>query len=68
MFSAAADLKSGAKYYKELQSEIQQSLSNYLDDAKKAIVVAIELKYSQCLQKFLNYKRTYENREKCVTQ
>lgn len=31
------------------------------EDAKKAIETAIELKYSQCLQQFLNYKRTYEN-------
>ena len=37
------------------------------EDAKKAIEVAIELKYSQCLQQFLNYKRTYENRNNCVT-
>ena len=32
----------------------------------KAIEVAIELKYSQCLQQFLNYKRTYENRNNHV--
>lgn len=31
------------------------------EDAKKAIEVAIELKYSQCLQQFINYKHTYEN-------
>ena len=28
--------------------------------------VIIELKYSQCLQKFLNYKHTYENRNNRV--
>ena len=31
------------------------------EDAKKAIEGAIELKYFQCLQQFLNYKHTYEN-------
>ena len=36
------------------------------EDAKKAIEVAIELKYSQCLQIFLNYKRTYENQNNYV--
>lgn len=36
------------------------------EDAKKAIEVAIELKYSQCLQQLLNYKRTYENQSKHV--
>jgi len=36
------------------------------DDTKKAIEVAIELKYSQCLQTFLNYKHTYENQSKHV--
>ena len=30
------------------------------EDAKKAMEVAIDLKYSQCLQQFLNYKHTYE--------
>ena len=32
----------------------------------KSIEAAIELKYSQCLQQFLNYKRTYENRNNRV--
>ena len=36
------------------------------EDAKKAIEVAIELKYSQCLQQFLNYKRIYENQNNRV--
>ena len=36
------------------------------EDAKKAIEVAIELKYAQCLQTFLNYKHTYENRNNHV--
>ena len=66
MISVAADLKSGAKYYKDLQFEIQKSLSNYPEDTKKAIEVAIELKYSQCLQTFLNYKLTYENQNNHV--
>ena len=34
---------------------------NFPDDVKKAIDAAIELNYAQCLQQFLNYKRTYEN-------
>lgn len=36
------------------------------EDAKKAIEVAIELKYAQCLQQCLNYNRTYENRNNRV--
>ena len=36
------------------------------EDAKKTIEVAIELKYSQCLQQFLNYKHTYENQNNHV--
>ena len=36
------------------------------EDAKKAIEFAIELKYAQCLQQFLNYKHTYENRNNHV--
>ena len=36
------------------------------EDAKKAIEFAIELKYTQCLQQFLNYKHTYENQKKHV--
>ena len=36
------------------------------EDAKKAIEVAIELKYSQCLHQFLNYKHTYENQNNHV--
>ena len=36
------------------------------EDAKKAIEFAIELKYSQYLQQFLNYKHTYENQKKHV--
>lgn len=39
---------------------------SFPDDAKKAIEVAIELKYSQCLQQFLNYKHTYENQNNSV--
>ena len=66
MFSVAADLKSDAKYFKVLQSEIKKSLFNYPEDAKKAIEVAIELKYAQCLQQFLNYKHTYENQSNHV--
>lgn len=36
------------------------------EDAKKAIEVAIELKYAQCLQQFLNYKHTYEKQNNHV--
>ena len=36
------------------------------DDVKKAMDTAIELKYSQCLQQFLNYKYTYENQNNHV--
>lgn len=38
----------------------------FTKDAKKAIEVAIELKYSQCLQQFLNYKHSYENQNNHV--
>jgi len=37
-----------------------------LDGMLKSIEAAIEPKYSQCLQQFLNYKRTYENRNNRV--
>lgn len=30
------------------------------EDIKKSMDVAIDLKYSQCLQQFLNYKHKYE--------
>jgi hypothetical protein len=36
------------------------------EDAKKAIEVAIEFKYTQCLQQFLNYKHKYENQNNRV--
>ena len=36
------------------------------EDAKKAIEFAIEFKYTQCLQQFLNYKHTYVNQKKHV--
>ena len=36
------------------------------EDAKKAIEVAIELKYAQCLQQVRKYKRTYEKQHNHV--
>lgn len=36
------------------------------EDAKKAIEAAIELKYSQCLQQFIDYKRKYEKQNNHV--
>lgn len=40
--------------------------AGFTDDVKKAMDVAIELKYSQCLQQLLNYKHTYEKQNNHV--
>lgn len=34
---------------------------NFPEDMKKSMDAAIELKYAQCLQTFLDYKRKHEN-------
>ena len=38
----------------------------FQDQIQKSIEAAIELKYSQCLQKLLNYKYTYQNQNNLV--
>lgn len=61
------DIHRGVECEKAMEKNRAKILfMSFPDDAKKAIEVAIELKYSQCLQQFLNYKHTYENRNNRV--
>lgn len=50
----------------QAQNKAKILFMRFPEDARKAIEVAIELKYSQCLQQFLSYKHTYENQNNCV--
>lgn len=61
------DIHRGVEYEKAMEKNRAKILfMGFPEDAKKAIEVAIELKYSQCLQQFLNHKRTYENQNNHV--
>lgn len=61
------DIHRGVECEKAMEKNRAKILfMSFPDDAKKAIEVAIELKYTQCLQQFLNYKHTYENQKKHV--
>ena len=63
------DIHRGVECEKAMEKNRAKILfMGFPDDAKKAIEVAIELKYSQCLQTFLNYKLTYENQNNHVIQ
>lgn len=44
----------------QTKSKTKILFMNFPEDMKNAMEVAIELKYAQCLQTFLNYKHTYE--------
>ena len=44
----------------QIKSKTKILFINFPEDMKNAIEAAIELKYAQCLQIFLNYKHTYE--------
>ena len=56
------DIHRGVEYEKaQVKAKAKILFMGFSEDAKKAMEAAIELKYAQCLQQFLNYKRTYEN-------
>ena len=61
------DIHRGVECEKAMEKNRAKILfMGFPEDAKKAIEVAIELKYSQCLHQFLNYKRTYEKQNNHV--
>lgn len=58
------DIRCGVECEKaQAKAKAKILFMNFPDDIKKAIEAAIELNYAQCLQQFLNYKRTYENQK-----
>lgn len=56
------DIHRGVEFEKS-QEKIRAKIlfMTFPEDIKKTINTAIELKYNQCLQRFLNYKHIYEN-------
>lgn len=55
------DIRCGVECEKaQTKAKAKILFMGFSDDIKKAMEAAIELKYSLCLQQFLNYKHTYE--------
>ncbi len=61
------DIHKGVECEKaQVKAKAKILFAGFPDDMKKAMDVAIELKYSQSLQQLLKYKRTYENQNNHV--
>lgn len=61
------DIHRGVEYEKaQTKNKAKILFMGFPEDAKKAMEVAIDLKYSQCLQQLLNYKHAYEKQNNHV--